>query len=153
MRSIVEGAELEILLVEDSPTDAELALLAIRDNGYLGRVVHLDDGAKAVDFLLGIGAFANRRGAPPPRVVFLDVKLPGMGGIEVLRRVKGHASLCAIPIVMLTSSQELSDVADCYRLGVNSYVVKPIDFDAYRAMMADLLTYWTRRNHPPPVSA
>ena len=140
---------MDILLVEDNPNDAELALLAIRDTGYPGRVVHVDDGAKAIDYLLGTGTYADRRGAPPPRVVFLDLKLPGMDGIDVLRRIKGHASLCAIPIVMLTSSQELSDVAACYRLGVNSYVVKPVDFDAYRAMIAELLSYWTRRNHPP----
>ena len=144
---------MEILLVEDSPTDTQFALLAIREARYAGRVVHVDDGAKAIDYLLGTGTFADRRGALPPRVVFLDLKLPGLDGIEVLRRIKGDPSLCAIPIVMLTSSQELSDVADCYRLGVNSYVVKPVDFDAYRAMIAELLSYWTRRNHPPLAAA
>jgi CheY-like chemotaxis protein len=140
---------LEILLVEDNPTDAELALLAIRQSGFPGAVVHVDDGTGVLDYLHGRGAFADRAGGGRPQVIFLDLKLPGMNGIDVLRVIKGNAELSIIPIVMLTSSQELSDVSDCYRLGVNSFVVKPVGFDSYRAVMKELVSYWTRVNLPP----
>jgi CheY-like chemotaxis protein len=116
---------MEILLVEDNPNDAELAILAIRQAKFTGRIAHVDDGVKALDYLNATGSFADRAGAQPPRVVFLDLKLPRIDGIEVLKRLKGAENLRAIPVVMLTSSQELSDVDECYRLGVNSYVVKP----------------------------
>ncbi len=140
---------MEILLVEDNPNDAELAILAIRQAKFTGRIAHVDDGVKALDYLNGSGSYADRAGAPPPRVVFLDLKLPRIDGIEVLRRVKGAESLRAIPVVMLTSSQELSDVDECYRLGVNSYVVKPVNFDEYQAMISGLVSYWTRLNQAP----
>lgn len=144
---------MEILLVEDNPNDAELAILAIRQARFTGRIAHVDDGVKALDFLHGTGSFADRAGARPPRVVFLDLKLPRIDGIEVLRRVKNAESLRAIPVVMLTSSQELSDVDECYRLGVNSYVVKPVNFDEYQTMITGLVTYWTRLNQAPLASA
>ena len=144
---------MEILLVEDNPNDAELAILAIRQAKFTGRIAHVDDGVKALDYLNGAGAYADRTGARPPLVVFLDLKLPRIDGIEVLRRVKGDESLRAIPVVMLTSSQELSDVDECYRLGVNSYVVKPVNFDEYQAMISGLVSYWTRLNQAPMSSA
>jgi two-component system, response regulator len=140
---------MEILLVEDNPNDAELAMLAIRQSKYTGRIAHVDDGVKALEFLAATGAYADRAGSRPPRVVFLDLKLPRVDGIEVLRRVKGSDALRLIPVVMLTSSQELSDVEECYRLGVNSYVVKPVNFDEYQAMISALVSYWTRLNEPP----
>ena len=140
---------MEILLVEDNPNDAELAILAIRQAKFTGRIAHVDDGVKALDYLNGTGSYADRAGARPPRVVFLDLKLPRIDGIEVLRRVKGAGNLSAIPVVMLTSSQELSDVDECYRLGVNSYVVKPVNFDEYQAMISGLVNYWTRLNQAP----
>ena len=144
---------MEILLVDDNPNDAELATLAIKRARFSGRIVHVDDGVKAVDFLLGSGAYANRAGVRPPRVVFLDLKMPRMDGIEVLRRVKAEEALRPIPIVMLTSSREVPDIAECYRLGVNSYLVKPVNFDEYEALMAALVHYWTRLNQPPLVEA
>jgi CheY-like chemotaxis protein len=140
---------MEILLVEDNPNDAELAILAIRQAKYTGRIAHVDDGVKALDFLSASGGYADRAGMRPPRVVFLDLKLPRIDGIEVLRRVKGASALRSIPVVMLTSSQELSDVEQCYRLGVNSYVVKPVNFDEYQAMISGLVNYWTRLNQAP----
>jgi CheY-like chemotaxis protein len=139
---------LEILLVDDNPTDAELAVLAIRQTGYPGRVVHMDSGMKAIDYLARAGHPANGEG-PRPRVIFLDLKLRGMDGIDVLRRLKGDETLRSIPVVMMTSSQEISDLCDCYRLGVNSYVMKPVDFEEYRALVAKLLEYWTRLNLVP----
>ena len=143
------GSAMEILLVEDNPNDAELAILAIRQAKYLGRIAHVDDGVKALDYLSATGSFAERAGASPPRVVFLDLKLPRVDGIEVLRRLKNAERLRAIPVVMLTSSQEISDVDACYRLGVNSYVVKPVNFDEYQAMISGLVNYWTRLNQAP----
>jgi two-component system, response regulator len=140
---------MEILLVEDNPNDAELAMLAIRQAKYTGRITHVDDGVKALDYLCASGAYADRAGARAPRVVFLDLKLPRVDGIEVLRRVKSAEALRLIPVVMLTSSQELSDVDECYRLGVNSYVVKPVNFDEYQAMISGLVNYWTRLNQTP----
>ena len=140
---------MEILLVEDNPNDAELAMLAIRHAKFTGRITHVDDGVKALDFLSGTGAYADRAGASPPRVVFLDLKLPRVDGIEVLRRLKNADALRRIPVVMLTSSQELSDVDECYRLGVNSYVVKPVNFDEYQSMISALVGYWTRLNQAP----
>ena len=140
---------MEILLVEDNPNDAELAILAMRQARFTGRIVHVDDGVRALDYLCGTGAYADRPRPPPPRVVFLDLKLPRVDGIEVLRRVKAVDRLRPIPIIMLTSSQELSDVDECYRLGVNSYVVKPVNFDEYQAMISALVNYWTRLNQPP----
>ena len=140
---------MEILLVEDNPNDAELAMLAIRQAKFTGRIAHVDDGVKALDYLFGTGAYADRAGASPPRVVFLDLKLPRVDGIEVLRRLKNAEHLRRIPVVMLTSSQELSDVDECYRLGVNSYVVKPVNFDEYQAMISALVGYWTRLNQAP----
>jgi two-component system, response regulator len=140
---------MEILLVEDNPNDAELAMLAIRQAKFTGRIAHVDDGVKALDFLSGTGAYADRAGASPPRVVFLDLKLPRVDGIEVLRRLKNAETLRRIPVVMLTSSQELSDVDECYRLGVNSYVVKPVNFDEYQSLISALVAYWTRLNQAP----
>jgi CheY-like chemotaxis protein len=140
---------MEILLVEDNPNDAELATLAIRQARFSGHIAHVDDGVKAVEYLTGTGAFATRSGARLPRVVFLDLKLPKLDGIEVLRRVREHEELRAVPFVMLTSSQELRDVVECYRAGVNSYVVKPVNFEEYQALISSLVTYWTRLNLTP----
>lgn len=144
---------MEILLVEDNPNDAELAILAIRQAKYTGHIAHVDDGVKALDYLCGTGAHADRAGSRAPSVVFLDLKLPRLDGIEVLRRMKSAENLRSIPVVMLTSSQELSDVDECYRLGVNSYVVKPVNFDDYQAMIAGLVNYWTRLNQAPMSSS
>lgn len=139
---------MQILLVEDNPNDAELAMLAIERTRFAGKVVHVDDGLKAVEYLLGTGEHAGN--APQrPGVVLLDLKLPKLNGIDVLTRVKSHERARDIPIVMLTSSREVSDIADCYRLGVNSYIVKPVNFDAYQDMMAQLIRYWGGLNQAP----
>jgi two-component system response regulator len=142
---------MEILLVEDNPNDAELATLAMRQARFSGQIVHVDDGVKAIDYLLGTGAYRHRQGASLPRVVFLDLKLPRVDGIEVLRRVKAREELRAVPIVVLSSSQELRDVAACYQLGVNSFVVKPVNYDEYQAMISALVHFWTRLNLTPLV--
>jgi two-component system response regulator len=138
---------MEILLVEDNPSDAELALLAIRQARFAGTVTHLDDGARAFEYL---HARAEAQGGEKatPRVVFMDLKLPRVDGIQLLRMMKADDRLRLIPVVMLTSSQELNDVAHCYAAGVNSYAVKPVNFDEYQALIASLVNYWTRTNLP-----
>lgn len=133
---------MEILLVEDNPNDAELAGLAIERARFTGTVTHVEDGVRAVDYLLG------ESDRLPPRVVLLDLKMPRMNGIEVLERLKADARARQIPVVMLTSSRELADITRCYELGVNSYVVKPVDFDAYQKMISELIDYWIRLNQP-----
>lgn len=133
----------EILLVEDNPNDAELASLAINRAKFTGRVVHVEDGVQAIDYLL------SNDDAVAPRVVLLDLKLPKMDGVDVLARLKAHPRGRRIPIVMLTSSKELSDIERCYELGVNSYIVKPVDFDQFTGAMKQLGMYWLLLNQPP----
>jgi two-component system, response regulator len=132
----------KILLVEDNPNDADLARMAIGRTAFAGSVVHVEDGVAAVEYL-------TRPGADMPLVVFLDLKLPRLNGLEVLKQVKAHPGSANVPIVMLTSSRELSDVEESYRLGVNSYVVKPVNFDEYQRVIRELVTYWTDINQPP----
>lgn len=129
-----------ILLVEDNAQEADLALHAIRRAGFAGRIVHVDDGEKALEYLA-----ANT----PPRVVFLDLAMPRLDGMGVLRRLKADERLRAIPVVMLTSSDEPAEMQACYRLGANSYVVKPAGFTEYLATLSGLVAYWTRLNESP----
>lgn len=132
----------DILLVEDNPDDAELTLRALRKTISTDRLVHVDDGAKAIDFL-----FANADAdAPTPKFVLLDLKLPKVDGLEVLRRIKTDERTRTIPVVILTSSKEDRDIAESYVLGVNSYVVKPVNFDQYISVVADVGRYWNDLN-------
>jgi len=138
---------MDILLVEDNPNDAELAMLALRRARFGGEVAHAEDGLAAFE-MLGLRDGAAAAELRLPRVIFLDLKLPKVDGLQVLERLKSDARTQAVPVVMLTSSQERSDVEAAYRLGVNSYIVKPVNFDEYQAAMASLATYWTRLNQP-----
>ena len=131
-----------ILLVEDNPNDADLARMAIGRTPFSGAVVHVEDGVAAVEYL-------TAPGAQLPMVVFLDLKLPRLNGLEVLKRVKSTPACANIPIIMLTSSREISDIEESYRLGVNSYVVKPVNFDDYQRVIRELVSYWTEVNQPP----
>ena len=143
------GDEVEILLVEDNPRDAELALRALRKNHVVNRIVTVADGAAALDFLFARGEWSTRDPDNHPRVVFLDLKLPKVDGIEVLRAVKGDERTRMIPVVVVTSSAEERDRVESYSLGVNSYVTKPIEFDAFARTLADLGYYWLAVNRPP----
>jgi CheY-like chemotaxis protein len=131
----------DILLVEDNPNDAELTQRALRKTNLGVHVIVARDGAEALDYLIG--------DRPKPKVIFLDLKLPKIDGIEVLRRVREDDRLRSIPIVVLTSSQEEKDVTRCYKLGVNSYVVKPVEFDKFYKAVGDLATYWLLLNKSP----
>lgn len=132
----------EILLVEDNPNDAELTLRALKQRNLANQVFVCRDGAEALDF------FANGAG-PVPKVVLLDLKLPKVDGLEVLRRLKGESRTKAIPIVVLTSSREEPDILRAYELGANSYIVKPVDFEAFARAVSDVGLYWLLLNHPP----
>jgi two-component system response regulator len=141
--------EIEILLVEDNPNDVELTLRALRKQNITDRVFVVKDGAEALDFLFGTGAYASRRIESRPRVILLDLKLPKVDGIEVLRRVKADARTKHIPVVMLTSSQEERDVVESYGIGVNSYIVKPVDFNQFVHAVSEVGLYWNTLNKLP----
>jgi CheY-like chemotaxis protein len=138
--------EIEILLVEDSPRDAELTLRALRKRNLANSVVHVKDGREALDWLHGTASGdAHRR----PRVVLLDLKLPRVDGLEVLRAIRSDERTRLLPVVVMTSSQEQRDVIESYNLGVNSYVVKPVDFDSFSAAVSELGHYWLLVNREP----
>jgi two-component system response regulator len=139
---------IEILLVEDSDADAELILRALRKGGVVNKVMRLRDGVEAMDFLFREGAF-DQRGGGQPRLVLLDLKMPRLGGIDVLRRLKADERTRMIPVVVLTSSAEEQDVAESYRLGVNSYLVKPVEFTAFTSVITKAGLYWAVMNHAP----
>ena len=139
----------DILLVEDNPRDAELTLHALKKYHLVNRVFVVEDGAEALDFVFGRGQYAQREATHPPKVVFLDLKLPKVNGLEVLRAIKADKQTCKIPVVVLTSSHEDPDIQAAYDLGVNSYVVKPVGFDAFIEAMSHLGFYWLLVNQAP----
>ena len=138
----------EILLVEDNPRDAELTLRALKKHNFSNRLVHVQDGAEALDFLFGRGIYTGRDIEQRPRVVLLDLKLPKVNGLEVLRAIKTDEHLRNVPVVMVTSSTEDPDMRTAYELGANSYVVKPVEFDSFMEAMSRLGLYWLLVNHP-----
>ena len=138
-----------ILLVEDDKRDLELTLVALERSQLANEVIVVRDGAQALDYLLREGDFAGRAEGNPA-VVLLDLKLPKVNGLEVLQKVRSTPALRSMPIVMLTSSQEESDVVRSYELGVNAYVVKPVEFRQFVAAIADLGVFWAVLNEPPP---
>lgn len=139
----------EILLVEDSPHDLELTLRALRKANVTNRIEVARDGAEAIEFIFCEGAHAGRKIEDGPRVVLLDLKLPKIDGLEVLQRIKSDPRTRAIPVVVLTSSKEQSDVVESYKLGVNSYIVKPVNFERFAAAVQELGMYWLLLNQPP----
>jgi two-component system response regulator len=141
----------ELLLAEDNPQDLELALRALRKANLSNRIQVARDGAEVLDFLFGTGAFAGRNTTERPKVILLDLKLPKVDGLEVLRRIKAEPLTRDIPIVVLTSSREQRDVTESYKLGVNSYIVKPVNFEHYTEAVRDLGLYWLLLNQPPKV--
>ncbi len=140
---------IEILLVEDNPDDVELTLLAFQKNKLANRIHVVRDGAEALDFLFCKGAYSGRRIEEHPNVVLLDLKLPKVDGLEVLRSMKGDARTRSIPVVVLTTSREDRDIEESYRLGVNSYIVKPVDFEQFTEAVRHLGLYWLLLNQPP----
>jgi CheY-like chemotaxis protein len=137
-----------ILLVEDNPNDAELTMRALKKARVANEIHVVKDGAEALEFLFAKGAYAGRAGSPPPRVVLLDLKLPKVDGLEVLRRVKADAGTKAIPVIVLTSSREESDLVASYDLGANSYIVKPVDSEKFFEAVQSIGLYWLLLNEP-----
>jgi CheY-like chemotaxis protein len=139
----------EILLVEDNATDAELCIRALKKHNLANNLVWVKDGAEALDFLLATGAYSDRNVTCPPKVVLLDLRLPKIDGMEVLRRIKADERARSIPVVVLTSSKEDRDIAESYQLGVNSFISKPVEFDAFAKTVSELGLYWLLVNRPP----
>ncbi len=138
-----------ILLVEDNPNDAELTLHAMKRNRIANPIQVVRDGEEALDYLFGTGAFAGRDVFERPKVVLLDLKLPKVNGHEVLQRIRGDARTRTIPVVVLTSSRQEQDIVRSYDLGVNSYIVKPVDFDQFTEAVRNLGLYWLLLNESP----
>jgi two-component system, response regulator len=142
-------AATDILLVEDNPNDAELALYALRKYNISRHVDVVRDGAEALEYVFATGIYATRQVKDTPRVIFLDLKLPKVNGLEVLHRIKSDPRTQVVPVVILTSSHEESDILRSYQLGVNSYIVKPIDFEQFTEAMRHLGIYWLFHNQSP----
>ena len=142
-------ADKAILLVEDNPDDEALTLRALRRNDIRNEVVIARDGVEALDYLFGTGAHAGRDTRIQPDVVLLDLKLPRLGGLEVLERLRGDARTSLLPVVILTTSNEASDVFSGYRLGANSYIRKPVDYKQFTDTVRQLGSYWLGLNLPP----
>lgn len=142
-------SEVEILLVEDNPNDVELTLRALKRVNLTNRIHVVRDGAEALDFLFARGAYAERNGAQAPKVVLLDLKLPKLDGLEVLARIRRDPRTKLLPVVVLTSSREEPDIQKSYALGVNSYIVKPVEFEAFVRAVSEAGLYWLLLNQPP----
>ena len=139
-----------ILLVEDNPDDEALTLRALKKNNILNEVIVARDGAEALDYLFGTGKYAGRDLRNMPQVILLDLKLPKIDGMEVLRRIRADERTKLLPVVILTSSKEERDLINGYKLGANSYIRKPVDFDQFREAVKQLKLYWLVLNEPPP---
>ena len=143
----------EILLVEDNPNDAELTIHALEKSKVINNIRHLRDGAAALDFLFCRGAYSDRHFDSPPRLILLDLKLPKVDGLGVLQEIKADPRTKAIPVILLTSSKEERDVAMGYKLGVNSYIQKPVNFTEFQDVVKQLGMYWLLVNSKPPMAA
>jgi len=139
----------DILLVEDNPHDAELTVRALRKHNLANQLITVEDGAEALDYIFCRGKYATRDNARSPKVILLDLKLPKVSGLEVLRALKQDERTRPIPVVIVTSSREDPDIKTAYALGANSYVVKPVDFDAFVESVSSLGLYWLLVNQPP----
>jgi two-component system response regulator len=140
---------IEILLVEDNAGDAEMTINALKKNNLANKLLHVKDGAAALDFIFAEGEYENRQIEDQPRVILLDLKMPKVNGIEVLEKIRADERTKTIPVVVLTSSKEDPDIIKCYELGVNSYVVKPVEFDEFQKAISALGLYWMIVNQQP----
>jgi len=141
--------EVEILLVEDNPNDAELAIRALKKHNLANHVAVVTDGEEALEFMFARGKYAKRNVESGPKIILLDLKLPKVGGLEVLREIKSDPRTKVIPVIVLTSSKEEKDIVESYKLGVNSYILKPVDFDKFVESVKDIGYYWLLLNQSP----
>lgn len=147
---MVQVDPVEILLVEDNPNDVELTRRALQKNNLANKMYVVPDGAEALDFIFSRGKYSGRKFLEHPKVILLDLKLPKVDGLEVLKKIKSHKNTRIIPVVVLTSSKEEQDIVESYRLRVNSYIVKPVDFDKFVEAVSEIGLYWLLLNEPPP---
>lgn len=143
------NTEIQILLVEDNKSDAMLTIRALKKHNLANNLIHLIDGEQALEYIFGTGEFAGRNIEHKPKVIFLDLKMPKVSGLEVLRAIKSDERTKLIPVVMMTSSKEEKDIIESHQLGVNSYVVKPVGFDNFSKTIAELGFYWLVVNNTP----
>jgi two-component system response regulator len=141
--------KIDIILVEDNADDADLTMRALRKNNLTSSLIHLQDGEEALDYIFCKGAFSGRSPGDIPKLILLDLKMPKVDGIEVLRQLKSDVRTKVIPVVLLTSSNEDRDIVECYRLGVNSYIVKPVEFASFVKVVSDIGLYWLSMNQIP----
>jgi two-component system, response regulator len=146
---VIDFDNVEILLVEDNPHDAEMLVRALKKHNFLNKLFWVKDGAEALDFLRCTGAYANRDPAELPKLVLLDLKMPKLGGLDVLRYIKADEQSRAIPVLMVTSSNEERDVVECYELGANGFVVKPVEFANFTEAVAKIGMSWLLVNRTP----
>ena len=140
---------IEILLVEDDPADVELTIRGLKKHNFANKVFVVNDGAEALDYIFVTGKYSDRKIEDTPKLILLDLKLPKVDGLEVLRKVKSDERTKVIPVVVLTSSKEEKDIIESYKLGVNSYITKPVDFDKFVHSVQSLGLYWLLLNVPP----
>ena len=141
--------DVDVLLVEDNPDDAGLVLRELKKNHLGNNVIHLPDGAEAIDFIFGRGKYETRKVEDKPKLILLDLKMPKVDGLQVLRSIREDPRTKFIPVVVMTSSREEKDIVESYSLGVNAYVVKPVGFDAFTKAVAELGLFWILVNQPP----
>jgi two-component system response regulator len=140
----------DLLLVEDNINDAELTIRELKKNNMANNLIHLKDGEEALAFIFGTGKYAvGQHTLPRPKLILLDIQMPKVNGIEVLQQIKSDPGTRTIPVVILTSSKEDPDIQKCYALGVNSYIIKPVNFESFTEAIKNLGFYWLLLNHPP----
>jgi two-component system, response regulator len=144
-----EHSQIEILFIEDNHHEAELTIRSLKKHSLSSKLKHISDGPEALDFIFSKGIYADRKDAQNPKLILLDLKLPKVGGLEILRQLKADEQTRIIPVVILTSSKEEKDVIESYRLGVNSYIVKPVNFESLNKAIFELGLYWLQLNHNP----
>ena len=140
---------IEILFIEDNPHEAELTIRSLKKHNLANTLKHVDDGAEALDFIFATGVYADREFSPNPKLIILDLKLPKIDGLEILRKIKSDQRTQSIPVAVLTSSKEEKDIIESYKLGVNSYIVKPVNFESFSKAVAELGLYWIILNQSP----
>ena len=141
--------QIDILLIEDNPEEAELAIRSFKKNNLANNIIHIDDGAEALDYIFSKGKYAANNRSAYPKLILLDLNLPKVSGLEILRQMKADENAKMIPVVVLTSSKEEKDIIESYRLGVNSYIVKPVNFESFSEAIASLRMYWLLLNQSP----
>jgi two-component system, response regulator len=141
--------DVDVLLVEDNPDDAGLVLRELKKNHLGNKIIHLTDGAEALDFIFGRGKYSDRKVEDKPKVILLDLKMPKVDGLQVLRAIRSDERTKFIPVVIMTSSKEEKDIIQSYSLGVNAYVVKPVEFESFSKAVCELGMFWILVNQPP----